>query len=31
MIAELSSVDRRSYEAGMLGTNLDGLYKLKDG
>jgi hypothetical protein len=31
MIAELSSVDRRSYEAGMLGTNVDGLYKLKDG
>ena len=31
MIAELSPVDRRSYEAGMLGTNVDGLYKLKDG
>ena len=31
MIAELSSVDRRSYEAGMLGTNLDGLFKLRDG
>ena len=31
MIAELSPVDRRSYEAGMLGTNLDGLYRLKDG
>lgn len=31
MIAELSSVDQRSFEAGMLGTNLDGLYKLKDG
>ena len=31
MIAELTPVDRRSYEAGMLGTNVDGLYKLKDG
>ncbi len=31
MIAELSPVDQRSYEAGMLGTNLDGLYKLNDG
>ena len=31
MIAELTPVDRRSYEAGMLGTNLDGLYKLNDG
>ena len=30
MIAELSPVDPRSYEAGMLGTNLDGLYKLKN-
>jgi hypothetical protein len=28
MIAELSPVDRRSYEAGMVGTNPDGLYKL---
>ena len=26
-IANLSQVDRRSYEAGMLGTNYDGLYK----
>lgn len=26
-IADLSPVDRRSYEAGMLGTNYDGLYK----
>lgn len=31
MIGELSPVDRRSYEAGMLGTDVDGLYKLKDG
>ena len=31
MIGELSPVDRRSYEAGMLGTNVDGLYRLKDG
>ena len=31
MIAELSPVDQRSYEAGMFGTNLDGLYKLNDG
>jgi hypothetical protein len=25
--ASLSPVDKRSYEAGMLGTNADGLYK----
>jgi hypothetical protein len=28
MVAELSPVDRRSYEAGMLGVNAAGLYKL---
>jgi hypothetical protein len=27
VVASLSPVDRRSYEAGMLGTNYDGLYK----
>ena len=30
-IAGLSLVDKRSYEAGMLGTNLDGLYKPAQG
>lgn len=31
MIAELSPVDRRSYEAGMMGANPEGLYELKGG
>jgi hypothetical protein len=29
MIARLTLVDARSYQAGMLGTNPDGLYQLR--